>query len=177
MLFSLRGGRFCGAVLLLVSLVAGGCGPRTGTVTGKVTYQNTALRGGNVTFIGANGRSATAPIGEDGRYTAERVPVGEVKITVETKSLAKQATLPKYKAPPGAGGDYKPPDLSEAKKRYVAIPHHYADPATSGLTFTVKGGSQEHDLPLTGAITAPPPGSEDPGGYKGSKGSKGGPPR
>jgi len=154
------------AVVFTLALLpwASGCGSGgTGTVTGKVTYQGNVVKGGTVTFIGKT-QNSVAQIGEDGKYTAEKVPVGEVKIAVETKSLASRAalagrgSLPKEIA--GKGTQLSPED---AQRRYVPIPTNYASADTSGLTYTVKAGSQEHDLPLAGAI-----GPDGPGGRKGS---------
>src|SRR5437588_6501794 len=77
------------AILLLALLIATGCSGKkaSGTVSGKVTYQGKALRGGSVTFIPADGVGvATSRIAEDGSYKVEKVPAGNVKITVETET-------------------------------------------------------------------------------------------
>jgi len=41
------------------------------------------------------------------------------------------------------------PKEQPIKGKYVPIPAQYADPGTSGLTFTVKSGSQTHDIELS----------------------------
>jgi hypothetical protein len=81
------------------SLGLAGCGSSSGIVTGKVTYNNRPLKGGNVTFVGANG-SASARINEDGTYTIDKVPTGEAKIAVETSSL-RPRRVPNYKVKGG----------------------------------------------------------------------------
>jgi len=149
-----------------------GCSQPTATVSGKVTYQNGPVKGGTVTFAGSKGQSVSAEIKEDGTYTAEKVPIGEAKISVSTRSLGVVASMPKGSLPPekqATSGGMSP---EEAKRRYVAIPTLYESPETSGLTYTVVGGSQQHDVPLTGGLT---PGGGSGGGKSG--GSSGGPPK
>jgi len=133
---------------LVVALGALGCGARTASVSGQVSYKGTPLKGGNVTFLGADQKSVLSPISEDGRYTLDKVAVGPAKIGVETDSLAQIAKRPKYGPPAGASGDYKPPDPGDAKRRYVPIPKKYADPETSGLTVTVTAGKMNHNIDL-----------------------------
>src|SRR5256885_16873266 len=67
-------------------LAASGCGG-TGTITGKVSYKGTPLKGGTVYFISAGGFVGQSPIEEDGTYTIPKMPPGEVTITVETDSV------------------------------------------------------------------------------------------
>src|SRR4051794_4850492 len=143
-----------GAGLLVLATVPwlAGCGKPVATVTGKVTYQNGPVKGGHVIFAGSGGQSVLAEIKEDGTYRAEKVPVGDAKIAVQTKALGVVAAMPKSSLPPEKqkGGRMSP---EEAKRRYVAIPPNYEDPETSGLSYTVVSGSQEHDIPLTGGMT------------------------
>ena len=141
-------GRWGALLALLVPLGASGCSP--GTVTGTVSYNGKMLRGGNVTFISTAGkRSATASIQEDGTYRLDKVPPGEVTVCVETASLkpAEGATARHYKAPPGMQA---PGGLDEdpASKHYTPIPEKYSKPEESGITYTVKGGSQTFDIKL-----------------------------
>src|SRR4051794_22586118 len=86
--FPLRGlGRWGLFLLLLTPLGLSGCGA-SGSVSGKVSYKGTMLKGGTVTFHSPMGKaSAVAQIGEDGSYTIEKVPAGDVKICVDTKML------------------------------------------------------------------------------------------
>ena len=172
MRFSPGSGR-CPLVLFgLAVLMTAGCGPSTGRLTGKVTYQGNALKGGNVTLVPeGSGMSFSTPIQEDGTYTFEQVRSGKYKVCVETNSL-KPSSRPSGPTYPGVGGSrgkaqfkneppkgavlpegYKMDDpfAREAAnaKRYVAIPDKYAQPESTTLTVEVKGGPQQHDIPLT----------------------------
>jgi len=133
-------------------LAVAGCGQSTGKVSGKVSYKGAILKGGTVSFFAADKRNATTTIKEDGTYTVENVPVGPVKITVDTDALKPKAGVggPSYKPPPGMTppGGYAPPDPAEMAKRYVQIPPQYADQDKTTLTYTVKSGSQEHEIKL-----------------------------
>ena len=93
--FSRRSGAAL-APFALVALLAAGCGSK-GTVTGTVTHNGTPLKGGTIQFIPEDGSQvAGAEIGEDGRYTIEKVPAGKVKVVVETYSLGQKAFATKY---------------------------------------------------------------------------------
>jgi hypothetical protein len=138
---------------ILLSLGAAGCGASTGTVSGKVYHKNTLLKGGTVTFVSADKQfGQTATFLEDGSYTIDQLPPGEMTIGVQTSSLnpAKQTFIPKNAMPKDVteGSDYQPTDPSVLARRYVAIPERFADPETSGLKCKVQTGKQEHDIHL-----------------------------
>ncbi|HZT79782.1 MAG TPA: hypothetical protein VFA26_06160 [Gemmataceae bacterium] len=140
-----------GLLILSAALVgAAGCGKPTGTVSGKVYYKNTPLKGGHVTLVGSDGRTVTEAIQEDGSYTLAKAPVGAAKLAVETDSLkgSRFGGGGKYPLPGEDPKTYKPPDPKENARRYVQIPAKYADPNSSGLTLNVTGGQQTHDIKL-----------------------------
>jgi hypothetical protein len=122
-----------GALLLL--LLAGGCGSKTGTVWGKVTYKGEAVPGGFVNFIPQTGSDQgtvfATTIDAGGNYKITGVPLGPAKILIQHPG-----------GPPSkpARGDKPAP-----RKQY---PTRYATQEKSDLTFTVAGGSQEHDFEL-----------------------------
>lgn len=149
-----------------------GCGPSTGTLTGKVTYNGKTLAGGNVTLVpDGKGQTFSATIAEDGTYTFANVRSGKYKVCVETASLNPSSSQqgPNYggrplgnnnaiknQPPPGAElpEGYmmsQPPGAAaaDAAKRYVAIPAQYADPSSTPLTVEVTGGAQTHDISLS----------------------------
>ena len=140
-------------LVLLATLAATGCSGSSVTVTGKVSYLDKPVKGGNVTFISTEGkRSVSGPIDEDGSYKLERVPSGEVKICVETESLnpAKQPRRP-INAPPKdvtPPDGYKPPSQENTSRRYIKIPPEFADPEKTTKSHTITGGSQEYDIKL-----------------------------
>jgi hypothetical protein len=154
-----RPGRWLLLLALAALLPAAGCGKGTGTVTGKVTINDTPLKGGLVVFTPADGVGppGNSPIAEDGTYTIEKCPKGHMKVSVQTAFLKTQAPsrggARAYERPKDAPADdggrgYKPPDPSENAKKYVAIPPKYEDPDTSDLTFDVTGGNQTYDITL-----------------------------
>jgi hypothetical protein len=156
------------AGLLAVAALLGAAGCKSyGDVSGKVTYKGQPLKGGTVTFTTPGKGSVSAPIAEDGSYTAARVPAGEARIAVETKSVGPPAQTkgpaafkrgpPKLRPPKDKDLESMPKDahapmsgdLPKADyKRFVPVPEQYADPEKSGLTFTVTGGPQTHDIDL-----------------------------
>lgn len=147
-----------GSVLLLGLLVPGlvlisGCGGKSkGTVTGKVYYGDTLVRGGHVIFLSADGKTAyPSEIDKDGNYKVPGFPVGEAMISVETESMNRKQNSRQNLPPPGTQTDYKGSggvSPEEALARYTWIPLRYNDTKTSRLTYTVKPGSQEYDIKL-----------------------------
>jgi hypothetical protein len=147
-----------GFVLSASFLTLAGCG-NSNSVSGKITIGDKVVRGGNVTFFKADGSggSGTSRIEQDGSYTIEKLPAGDYKIAVETKSMkpndkaaAHVPALPKD-ASPEAVEEYKkrfPSNLEEKRKLYVPIPDLYGDPKTSGLTFTIAAGKNDHNIEL-----------------------------
>jgi hypothetical protein len=154
-------GRWAVSLALGVVVGAAGCavgGSSTGTVTGKVTYKGGPVKGGNVYFFVDDKNPGVGEIQEDGTYKAERVPVGNAKVSVDTESMKPPMGMPaaaakKYTAPPPdpkvKTEAYVPPDPGERAKRYVKIPEKYIDPERSGLTYTVKTGSQEFNIEIS----------------------------
>ncbi len=132
-----------------VLLGASGCGGGTGTVKGRVLYQGSVVKGGNVIFKPSadEKRLISTPINEDGTYSAEKVPVGPAKIAIENEFMnpEKLTGVPSYKPPPGKQGP-KLPDREAMVKRYVRLPEVVSDPDKSGLTYTVESGTQDHDI-------------------------------
>jgi hypothetical protein len=146
-----------GGLMAGLLLVAAGCGSSSGRVSGKVTYKGTTLHGGTVTYYGPgeNAWAKTAHIQDDGSYMIDDVPKGASRISVETQTV-KPNTAAKSMAARMTKGANIPPEMAEHSPmaqasqadKYVAIPPKYAKPETSGLTYEVKGGKQEHDIPL-----------------------------
>ena len=92
----------------------------------------------------------------DGSYTIE-LPTGERKVTVVAAAKAAATRGPgaakeKSNAPPK--GAELPADVrakferKDTGAKYVTLPEQYGDPAKSGLTVTIKGGSTTFDIPI-----------------------------
>lgn len=120
--------RFCYALLFSGCLAfVMGCGP-DGTVKpessvhGKISYQGKPVTGGVVSFHSAN---STAPfageINDDGTYSVTSAKPGPVRVTIDTS-------------------------FEEGLPTYVELPAKLNNPDTSGLTYEVKEGEQQHDL-------------------------------
>ena len=152
-----------GGLLLLACLAfCTGCGEgiQRATVKGKVTLGETPIPVGNVMFWGKDNYTASGTIDKEGNYSVADVPVGEVRISVQTPKLPPGGLemMHRMKNNPGAK-DTESVDPNDPSKRIgimgnipeniVPVPDKYNDPGTSGLTYTVKGGEQTHDLKLT----------------------------
>jgi hypothetical protein len=141
-------------LLALLSLWCAGCGNATGEVSGKVSYQGKPLNGGTITFVPEKGGGAfNSPISEQGTYIVTKVPTGPAKVAVrspgrssrDAAKLKKElARLPKD-APPEVRAEM---ERQAAAKDFGQVPDSYGDYEKSGLTCTVKGGPQEHNIEL-----------------------------
>lgn len=126
------------AVAVAVALPLG-CGSRP-VVSGRVTYKQDVLTAGEISFVSADGRSRSAPIGPDGRYEIVDPPSGKVAIVVVARRVE---PADKTAGSPFAG---VPADKGPAVKPLV--PDKYADPKSSGLEYLVVGGRQTKDVEL-----------------------------
>jgi hypothetical protein len=151
--------------LALTLFFTAGCSSK-GTVSGVVKFGGNILPGGRVSFTPeqagvVGGSSEINP--KDGSYRIEGLSTGPMKISVEPYQAPSRPPSggppggmtfgpPKgLTPPPDAGFDPNifDPNAQAAGARRVEIPAKYRDPETSGLTYTVKGGPQEFDIPLT----------------------------
>jgi len=152
-----RRGFGVGGLGVLVILSAG-CSSK-GTVSGKVTVNDQPVRRGTVTFTAASDKvwASSVPIGEDGSYTIVNAPPGPVKITVASADsnprLRTKFKDRKGPAAEDANTDDMPPSVRNrfnpgASAGSPSVPKRYNDAETSGLTYEVKPGKQEHDIQL-----------------------------
>lgn len=132
--------RAAGLGLLAAALAAAGCGPRTATVSGKVTYQGKPVVVGTLTLVAADGSAHQTGLGPDGSFTLPSVPTGPARVGVSSpepppagKGSRSGDSRVKVPAPPPPGA-------------WVRLPDKYADPTTSGVTVTVGGGPADIDL-------------------------------
>ena len=140
------------AVVVLAGLVTGqtGCDPyevrlpETGaTLEGTVRYGNEPVPLALIVVMGEHG-SATGQV-EQGHYKVENVPLGTVRIGINTEAargqLISQQMAQSYKGPGSKGGGGPPP-------RFLSVPSKYAEPENSGLTTTVRKGNNTFDIVL-----------------------------
>lgn len=139
----------------LLGLATAGCSPTTGSVSGKVTFEGKDLPVGTVIFHPEKGTPVSGSIFE-GKYTVEKVPLGEAKVGITVPAPA-----PASFGPPGAKvgrekmmppkGAPVPPGFDPTKGNTMAvvkIPTLYGDAGTTPLKYTVVAGKQEKDFDL-----------------------------
>jgi hypothetical protein len=108
------------AIAGLLSLVSpAGCsrGPTLATVTGTVTYKGQPLKEGTITFVPADGRSATGKI-VDGKITEvscfetnDGVPVGSHKVLIQSIQTGADMYAPAKSLIPDKYGSLEKSDL------------------------------------------------------------------
>jgi hypothetical protein len=143
------------AGLGLIVLAIVGCGRPstsdvTGDVSGKVTYAGKPLPSGIIVFVGLDGTHVPSQIHLDGSYVAQRVPVGTAQITVNTPWERFQAQQKQVQQNQGRRAPRPVGRLLDSRGQPipVKIPAKYGDVHQSGLTYTVRKGSQIHDIDL-----------------------------
>ena len=105
--------------------------PNTGaSLQGTVTYGNETVQMAQIDVLGDKAQ-AIGQI-EGGRYKVENVPLGEVKIGVNTEAVRSNMIGQQMARAKGVNTG---PVL-----KFVAVPAKFADPETSGITTTIKRG-------------------------------------
>jgi len=133
-----------GAAIVSCGPTAGQRLPETGaTLEGTITYGSEPVSIAMVIVTGPGG-SATGQAEEGGHYKVENVPLGEVKVGVNT-SAAKgqymsQAMAASYKGPDGKGSGKAP--------KFLDVPAQYGSPEKSGFTTTVGKGVNRFDITI-----------------------------
>jgi hypothetical protein len=160
--------------VVIVFVLAAGCGPGTGSVSGKVTYLGKPVPAGRITFRPADSRqnAVSAELDAEGNYPAIDLPTGDVAVGIDNREFEPQPAMGPS-VPPGLGlppeiarklgartpADGPAPEVDPSKTadlprpraggRYLRIPAKYYDAAdSSGLTFKVVGGSQIKNFEL-----------------------------
>jgi predicted small secreted protein len=139
---------FLVSAMLTVSCNRGGGRelPESGaTLEGSVLFNGQPLEFAMVLVQGPNS-SATGYIGDDGRYKIENVPLGPVKIGVNTSAARGQfqSKIMSRNAEAADPGKSKRP----AQPKFVDVPANFFDPETSGLTKTIEKGANTYDIKL-----------------------------
>ena len=125
--------RLAGGLVIVFAVLGAGCskgGKETGTVVGKASYKGTPLAVGNINFLSKTGSAAIARVGAGGQFQVDgKLEAGEYKVYAT-------APLPEPQAP-GTKASAQPK---------FELPPKFRDPASSGVTVTVKPG--ENDIPV-----------------------------
>jgi hypothetical protein len=148
MIGSIRPARLL-AVLPLVAAIAwvAGCGggkSKTESVSGKVTLDGKPVSG-EITFVCSDGKEIKSPLGTDGGYSILAPAKGEAKIGI--KSMTAAVGGGKEAGKEGASKSAELPGMGGSSG--AVPPAKYGNPASSGLTYTVKGGEEKHDITLS----------------------------
>ena len=130
--------RMLGGSLLLAAIVAGGCKPRTGNVSGTVKFEGKPLPGGTITFFDEKNGAFSSAIETDGSYSVTGVRAGRARIAV-----AVPLPIP-FESSSMPGIKITPPTVDVPK-----IPDKYLSAEKSGLVCNVLGGDQAFDIELT----------------------------
>ncbi|MFO0796223.1 MAG: carboxypeptidase-like regulatory domain-containing protein [Gemmataceae bacterium] len=158
------------AFLFVAAFAVVGCGRPVGSVSGTVTYDGKALKGGGVAFVSTDGgESFAASITPEGTYKVPNIRGGSYKVTVDNTSLKSPdrgaggkvtptVVVPpgaKFTPPPGANipEGYTPSNPNAMKdlasgKNYVELPKKYLSADSTDLTFTFKGGDVTFPIDL-----------------------------
>jgi hypothetical protein len=67
-------------------LPAVGCAPGKSPVSGTVTLDGKPVNAGTIVFVPAKGAAVSAQI-QDGKYSAENVPQGDLKVSVDNRDI------------------------------------------------------------------------------------------
>lgn len=149
--------------LLLFSsfLLAAGCSS-DGSISGKVYYKGKVVTRGTVgIYPEGKGGNYASGIESDGSYSISKVPPGPAKISVvigmkgpppdmfnkmgRSKEAAKRGMKKQQAFAKAEGTDT---ENAPEDKEAISIPAKYANPDESGLTVTITGGSQTHDIKI-----------------------------
>jgi hypothetical protein len=147
------------ALVLIVSAASLlGCGgdlgkPKLGRVSGKVTYNGQPVTKGVVSFVpssgpgAATGQTATGEVGQDGSYTLTTFDTGDGAVLGEHTVVV----IAREEDPAIQGHGMPIPDSTgklKTKAPKYLVPETYATVTKSPLRYTVKEGSQTHDIEL-----------------------------
>lgn len=121
--------------------------PETGaTLEGTVSYGSEKVPIALISVASEKGQ-ASGQVEEVGYYRVENVPLGEVKIGVNTEAMRSQIISQQMAASykgPGAKGGSRP-----KAPPFVSLPAKLQDPETSGITTTIRKGKNTFDIVLT----------------------------
>lgn len=141
-------------VILLSALLLGGCSGgssvKTVKASGVVNYKGQPVAEASVAFLGDGTiRPAVAVTDDDGQFVLTTVRSGDGAVEGTHMVTVSKTVAPPTKA--AATGSISMEDAAkaaqedqkEAKTLYL-VPEKYSQPGTSGLSFEVKDGAENH---------------------------------
>jgi len=130
-----------------------GCSGGVGNLVGKVTYKGKTVASGAVIAVGPDGVARYAKIEQDGSYRIDAIPVGEVKLAVNSPNPAPDPDKLKVSAPGAKRGGREQQDPITATptsdpKLWFEIPAELGDVTRSGISTNIKRGDNPHNIEL-----------------------------
>jgi hypothetical protein len=135
--------------IALIVLCALGCGG-SGDVSGKITCKGKPVTYGSVTIFAADGIPRYGELGEGGSYKVENVPLGEVKVAVQSPNpfAPIAGEFDKFGKKPAVLQQTLPAKPRVAPGKWFPIPTRYENVQDSGLALTVQCGANSFDIDL-----------------------------
>jgi len=131
----------CALLLAFGCTAAGltGCVPTPTEVSGTIKLKGQAptVKGLEICFMAADGRTFSAPIKSDGSYTVNEVPSGDAKVTFTYVPPSASAPPKSRLAKPGAAEAHR-----ASKDPPNPIPTPLRDASTSKLTVNLVAGQR-----------------------------------
>jgi hypothetical protein len=131
---------------LCVFCLAGCKKNKGGEVSGTLTYGGKPVNGATLKFHPADGSSFPVAVGQDGKFHAKGVPIGELKVTVHGNKGnpgikgKKDASTMKDNIPKDVNMEEIPPT--------IPFPEKYSNIKTTELKCTVTGKPQTEEFVL-----------------------------
>jgi hypothetical protein len=138
--------RLFALALVFTELV--GCSASTGEVTGTVSCRGKSVTSGTVMIVGSDGLVYYGSIEDDGSYCVFKVPTGLAKMAVLSPGPEMIGLHIPIPAKPGFERKAVPRTFRGDPKKWFPLSDKYREFDTSGLTVTVTGGVNEHDISL-----------------------------
>ncbi|HEY2412949.1 MAG TPA: hypothetical protein VGI40_11935 [Pirellulaceae bacterium] len=127
------------ALLTVIVVAIGGCGPATGTVSGTVTVDGKPAASGVISFVPAEGAGAPVTVDiQGGAYTAQAV-AGSKRVQISVPVVT------------GQRKEYNGPDAPLVDITEESVPAKYN--SETELTFELKRGANTKDWVLEGLKT------------------------
>lgn len=124
------------AVFLLgVGLVVGCGGPKSGDVSGIVTYDGKPIEHGSISFVPADGRGTGGGAAiKDGKYEATKISLGSMKVVINGAKVTGKKKM------------YDDPKAEWVQTSEEYVPKKYND--STELRYDVQSGPQTKDFDL-----------------------------